>query len=77
MATPSNAAKEIASFVKHYVRGTTLGVHLQQYGDEEHIASAIQAMVDEGFVMGVVITGDHQENGKTVLDWEELLPRDE
>jgi hypothetical protein len=74
MSTPSAAAKEIASFINHYVRGTTLGVHLQQYGGEEHIAQALQAMADEGHIYGIVATGDHEEDGKTVIDWDRLEP---
>lgn len=75
MSEPSDAVKEIVSYIRHYVRGTTLGVHLEQYGDGKHIAQAIQTMVDEGHIIGgKVVTGDHEENGKTVLDWEELAP---
>lgn len=77
MTEPNAAVREIASYIRHYVRGTTLGVHLQQYGGEEHIARAIQTMIDEGRIKGgLVVTGDHEEGDKTVLDWEELVPSD-
>lgn len=73
MPEPGYAAKEIASYIKQYVRGTTLGVHLQQYGGEDHIAAAIQTMIEEGHIIGgKVLTGDHDEDGRTVLDWSKL-----
>lgn len=73
MSEPNGAAKEIASYIKRYARGTTLGVHLSQYGGEEHIAAAIQRMIDTGHIVGgLVMTGDHEENGRTVIDWEKL-----
>jgi hypothetical protein len=79
MSKPSLAAREVASFIKGYTRGTTLGVHLQQYPDgEAHIAEAIQSIVDEGYMIGIVVTGDHEDkDGKTVLDWNRLEPSDE
>lgn len=74
MSEPNDAAKEIASYIKHRVRGTTLGVHLEQYSDgEQHIANAIQEMIDNGHIYGgYVITGDHEVDNRTVLDWSEL-----
>ena len=73
MTEPNTAVKEIASYIKNRVRGTTLGVHLAQYGGEEHIANAIQEMVDNGQIVGgLVVTGDHEVNGYIVLDWDRL-----
>jgi len=71
---PSTAAKEIASFVAHRTRGTTFGMHLRAYHGEMWIAEAIQELVNKGLLKGQVVTGDHDEDGKVVYDWEELAP---
>jgi hypothetical protein len=36
------------------------------------VAIEFQRVIDEGRLKGKLVTGDHDEDGKTVYDWEEL-----
>lgn len=59
-----DAAREIASYVSF--RASLFPSQL------DPVARAVQEMIDRGHLVGRVATGDHDENGKTVLDWSEM-----
>lgn len=73
MSEPNYAAKEIASYI---FRRSNL---LSTTRTEREVAEGIQEMIDKGNIQGgLVVTGDHETGGKTVLDWSPLgnrLPR--
>lgn len=70
MTKPSMAAIEIASYVAHQLTSTKA----KSMPLEWAIATAVQKMVEEGRLFGMVATGDHDEDGETVRDWSELAP---
>lgn len=59
-----DAAREIASYA-----GTQLRFSASEI---IKLARGVQEMIDRGHLVGRVATGDHDENGKTVLDWSEM-----
>lgn len=74
MNEPNDAVKEIASYIATQTRRNGGGKGYS-WGLKEPIATYLQQMVDEGRIKGgLVVTGDHEEDGKTVLDWDELAP---
>ncbi len=60
-------AVEIASYAAH-----RMGL---RSGLQAILAQCIQEMVDQGRLVGKVVTGDHDEDGKTVRDWTEFVSK--
>lgn len=70
------AVKEIASYIVTAMRRDGFSKS-HSWGLREPIEKHLQQMVDEGRIVGgIVATGDHEEDGKTVIDWDVLGPSD-